>query len=230
MNHIQAILFDVGGTLLEGEMPWFDLYQRALSLAARPMALREMVAGYESAIRNMVAAKQTAESASAGAARRLTHCLAEAFGLSEGRLRAAVDEVIFDHPEALHLTCVAGAGDVLAELRSRGYRLAVVSNWSADLPLVLSRAELKEHFEAVFASEALGYAKPHSAAFLIPLDRLGLTPGQAAYVGDLYDVDVVGAREVGLTPVLFDQLALGLHPDVLTVTRMIELLDIFTGR
>jgi len=94
---------------------------------------------------------------------------------------------------------------------------------------VLAQLGVRHHFEAVFASEALGYAKPDPAAFLVPLDRLGLTAGVTAYVGDLYDVDVLGAREVGMTPVLVDALGLGLHEDVLTVRHLSELLGVFTG-
>jgi putative hydrolase of the HAD superfamily len=234
MKGTQAILFDVGGTLVQGEMPWTDLYAQALALTAHPMPLREMVSRYEAAIGRMtrdkhmpVAPEAVTVSHEPAKVRNLNSYLAEEFGLSESRLQQAVDEVIFDHPEARHLVCVDGARGALSELRRRGYRLAVISNWSADLPLVLARLGLKHHFEAIFASEALGYAKPNPAAFLVPLDRLGLTPGGSVYVGDLYQVDVVGSREVGLTPILTDPLGLGLHDDVTTVSRLSELLELF---
>lgn len=229
MHEIRAILFDVGGTLVEGAMPWYDLYQEALVRTARPMPARDMMRCYESAIDRMVADKQMMTSAEAVKLPRLSHYLADELGLSEGRLQVAVDEVLFDHPEARHLVCAAGARETLEVLRARGYRLGVMSNWSADLPLVLSRLELRHYFEAVFASESLGYAKPHAAAFLVPLDRLGLTPGESAYVGDLYHVDIVGSREVGMTPVLRDPLGLELHDDVITVARVAELLAVFPG-
>lgn len=229
MKDVKAIIFDAGGTLVEGEMRWFELYHQALTLTDHPLPSQRMVECYESAIRRMMADKQTAVSAEAARLPRLSHYLAEAFGLTERRLRQAVEEVLFDHPEARHLVPVAEAHEVLNALRARGYRLAVISNWSADLPITLAQLELKDHFEAVFTSEALGYAKPDPVAFLVPLDRLGLTAGQSAYIGDLYHVDVLGSREVGMAPVLVDPLRLGLHDDVPTVGGLRELLDIFGG-
>jgi len=229
MRQVKAVIFDVGGTLVEGAMPWYDLYQRALVLAAHPLPARQMVACYEAALRHMMADRQTAVSPEASRLRGLNSYLAAEFELTEARLQHAVDEVIFDYPEARHLVCAEGVHECLTELQARRYRLAVISNWSADLPRVLSQLGIRHHFEAVFASEALGYAKPNPAAFLVPLDRLGLTAGTAAYVGDLYDVDVVGARDVGMTPILVDPLGLGLHDDVTAVTRLPELLGVFTG-
>lgn len=229
MPEVKAVIFDVGGTLVEGAMPWFDLYQQALTLAAHPLPCQRMVQCYEAAIRHMVADRQTATSREAAGLLGLNSYLAAEFGLAEARLQHAVDEVIFDHPEARHLVCAPGVHECLTQLQARGYRLAVISNWSADLPRVLAQLGVRHHFEAVFASEALGYAKPDPAAFLVPLDRLGLTAGVTAYVGDLYDVDVLGAREVGMTPVLVDALGLGLHEDVLTVRHLSELLGVFTG-
>jgi len=232
MREIKAIFFDCGGTLIEGQVPWHELFQLSLRLVRHPLPLKEMVTRYEAAVRRMTADKQAAASfgtAKTAKAPKLDTYVAQEFGLSEGVLRNAVDEVLYDYPEARHLVCVDGVVEVLTALKSRGYRLGVISNWSADLPQVLSLMSLKQHFEGIFASEAMGYAKPHAASFLIPLERLGLTPGQAAYVGDLYDVDCVGAREVGLTPVLYDPLRLHLHRDVPNIGHFSELLSLFLG-
>jgi len=229
MQQIRAILFDCGGTLVEGAMPWYEVYRRALNLARHPLPQTEMVARYEAAIRRMTSDRTLAVSIRTGSTAGLASYLAEEFGLSEDRLRLALDEVVYDYPEARHMVPVDGVPEVLEQLKQRGYRLAVVSNWSVDLPRVLSAAHLDQHFEGIFASEAVGYSKPHAAAFLVPLERLGLTPGISAYVGDLYDVDVAGSRDVGLTPVLFDPLGLGLHPDVLAIRRLRDLLSVFTG-
>jgi len=195
----------------------------------RPMALVAVVRAYEQAVRRMaadrVAVAENREARTGG----LAAYLAQEFGLSERQLELALDEVLFDHPEARHLVPAVGAAETLADLRERGYRLAVISNWSADLPRTLSLMGLKDHFDGVFASETLGYAKPHAAAFLVPLDRLGLTPGETLYVGDLYDIDVRGAREVGMQTVLVDPLGLGLHPDVPTIACLSELTGLLPG-
>ena len=107
--------------------------------------------------------------------------------------------------------------------------MAVISNWSADLPTTLNQLGLRKFFDGIFASEAIGYAKPDPAAFLVPVDRLGLTPGVTAYVGDIYPIDILGAREAGLEPVLVDPMRLGLHADVPTIDHIARLLDTFRG-
>jgi HAD superfamily hydrolase (TIGR01549 family) len=229
MKEIRAIIFDCGGTILEGEMPWHEVYQEALRLARAPLGLRPMAVRYEAAIRRVTADKAAAVSSRAETMPRFSAYLAAEFGMPEERLRQAVAEVLFDHPEARLLAPVADIAEVLELLKSRGYKLGVISNWSADLPSILRAVELKLVFDGIFTSEALGFAKPNPAAFLVPLERLGLTPGVSAYVGDLYDVDVVGAREVGMTPILHDPLGLRLHPDVLAISHMSQLLDLFLG-
>jgi putative hydrolase of the HAD superfamily len=226
---IRGIIFDAGGTLIEGGMPWYEVYQQALTLAAAAMPARRMVARYEAAVARMVADKQAAVETELGKLPTLSHYLSQAFEVSERRLRAAVDEVLFDHPEARHLVAADGVHQALSGLAARGYRLGVISNWSADLPRTLERLDLKRYFAGIFASESLGHAKPSAAAFLVPLGRLGLTPGESVYVGDLYHVDVLGSREVGMTPVLVDPLRLGLHDDVTTIGGLAELLTLLPG-
>ena len=227
MHPVKAIIFDVGNTLVEGGMPWYEYYRLALQRTGHPMQFRRMVEAYEGAIRRMTSDRVAVGNGRQGQIVGLNSYLAEGFGLSLRQLELALDEVLFDHPEVRHMVRAHSAAEVLGELRLRGYRLGVISNWSADLPRTLSLIGLKDFFGGVFASEALGYSKPHAAAFLIPLERMDLTPGQAVYVGDLYDVDVIGARGVGMQAVLVDPLDLALHADVTTVASLRELLEVF---
>ena len=50
----------------------------------------------------------------------------------------------------------------------------------------------------------MGVEKPDPRIFQIALERAGLEPSEAAYVGDLYSIDVLGARAAGLHAVLMD--------------------------
>lgn len=229
MNAVKAIIFDVGGTLLEGAMPWHELYERALVLARHNVSRRQMAMAYEEALERLVIARDHPAASDISPRQLLHELFAERLGLGYDRLQHAIDEVLFDHPQARHLVCVPGVQTILHQLRQRGYRLAVISNWSVDLPTTLGRMGLKDYFEAIFASDAIGYSKPDPAAFLIPVDRLGLTPAAVAYVGDLYPIDVVGARQAGLHPLLVDVMNLRLHHDVPTIDHIVRLLDIFRG-
>jgi putative hydrolase of the HAD superfamily len=65
----------------------------------------------------------------------------------------------------------------------------------------LSALALASAFDAVLISEAEGLSKPDPAIFHRALERLGVAPGHAVFVGDHPDFDVAGARAAGLRAV-----------------------------
>ncbi len=93
----------------------------------------------------------------------------------------------------------------------KGRRMAVVSNANGTVAAKLDRVGLAAHFEAIVDSHDHGVEKPDPRIFRIALERLGIAPGEAVYVGDFYHLDVVGARAAGIEAVLLDPL--GLHAD-----------------
>ncbi|MCL2024720.1 MAG: HAD-IA family hydrolase [Coriobacteriia bacterium] len=95
-----------------------------------------------------------------------------------------------------------GTEATLEELRRRGYRLAVISNWGAGLEELLRSVGLGSYFEVVTASAAAGVHKPLPGAFHLTLDRLGVLPEEAVHVGDHPTADVEGSAAVGMHPVL----------------------------
>ena len=50
----------------------------------------------------------------------------------------------------------------------------------------------------------MGVEKPDPRIFRIALERAGVAATEAVYVGDLYSIDVVGARAAGLSAILMD--------------------------
>ena len=55
---------------------------------------------------------------------------------------------------------------------------------------------------------------------------MAVTPDRALHVGDFYSIDVVGARGVGITPVMLDARGLSSDRDVLRVASLTELADL----
>jgi putative hydrolase of the HAD superfamily len=99
-----------------------------------------------------------------------------------------------------------GTQETLAQLREAGHRLAVVSNADGRVEGLLEGAGLRDYFEFVVDSHEDGVEKPDPEIFRVALDRLEVRPSEALYVGDLFPVDVVGARRAGLRTVLLDPL------------------------
>jgi HAD superfamily hydrolase (TIGR01549 family) len=100
---------------------------------------------------------------------------------------------------------------VLERLRARGLRLVVVSNANGTLLKHMERLDLTRRFDCVLDSADEGVEKPDPRFFEIALARSGAQKETTIHVGDLYHVDVVGARSAGLRGVLVDEM--NLRPD-----------------
>lgn len=103
---------------------------------------------------------------------------------------------------------VRGANETLTALKARGHRLGVVSNSDGTVDQRIEEAGLLHHFEVVVDSGVVGVEKPDPGIFGIALEAMSASPQETTYVGDLPSVDVLGARQAGLTPVLIDPLDL----------------------
>jgi putative hydrolase of the HAD superfamily len=93
---------------------------------------------------------------------------------------------------------------VLNILRER-YPLALVT----DAQTAYARGELHsvgllEYFEPIVISGDHGYRKPDRRLFQIALDRLGVAPENAVYVGNDMYRDIFGARQAGMRTVMYD--------------------------
>ena len=114
---------------------------------------------------------------------------------------------------------------VLERLRGTGRRLAVVSNSNGTVRAKLERLELAGFFEAIVDSREEGLEKPDPRIFAVALKRMGARPETTVHVGDLYHVDVAGARAAGLRAVLVDPRNLYLDHDCVRVPSLTALAD-----
>ena len=94
------------------------------------------------------------------------------------------------------------AAPALRDLRGRGLRLVVVSNWDCSLRQVLANAGLLELVDDAVSSAEAGAAKPDPAPFRAGLAAAGCDPDEAVHVGDSEDNDIAGARAAGVRAVL----------------------------
>lgn len=119
--------------------------------------------------------------------------------------------------------------ETLAGLRARGIRTAVASN--APFPpegmhRQLRRTGIADRVDAVVFSSEVGRRKPAPELYLAALERLGVAPVDALYVGDRVVEDYDGPRKLGMRAVLCTALARSPAPDgVPTIGRLGELLD-----
>jgi putative hydrolase of the HAD superfamily len=93
----------------------------------------------------------------------------------------------------------------LTELKRRGVRLGVISNFDSRLYDVLRACRLSRFFDSVHISTRAGAAKPDPAIFQAALSHQGIEPGQAWHIGDSSREDVEGALAAGLQAFLINR-------------------------
>lgn len=93
----------------------------------------------------------------------------------------------------------------LERLSALGLKLVVVSNANGALHAMFDRVGLTRHFHTICDSCVEGVEKPDRRFFEIALERSGAAPKTTMHVGDLYYVDVIGARNTGLRQMLIDK-------------------------
>ncbi len=96
-----------------------------------------------------------------------------------------------------------GTRDALERIR-RDYPIAVISNADGKIDAVLQRCGIVDCFASITDSGNVGQEKPHPAIFEAALREMKTEPAESLYVGDVYSVDYVGARNAGMQAVLFD--------------------------
>jgi putative hydrolase of the HAD superfamily len=191
----RAILFDALGTLLTFEPPAPHL--RAALLArtgtdigadAAQAAIKAEIAYYRAHLDE-------------GSDREALHDLrlrcADAMDLPFDR------DVVFDAlMDALRFHAYPDSAPALRELRARGIRIVVVSNWDWSLHERLQETGLAELVDGAIASAELGSAKPDGRIFAAALELAGTRADETWHVGDTPAADVEGARAAGIRPIL----------------------------
>lgn len=191
MVPIQAVSFDVGGTLIE---PWpsvghiyAEVAQKFGVRGASPERLTgQFVAAWT--VRSDFDYSRPAWLA------LVEHSFA---GIAEP-LPAGCFDAIYDRfaePDAWRI--FPDVLPVLEDLSRRGVRCAAISNWDERLEPLLDRLGLRRHFECVVASWSVRCPKPHPGIFQHALKQLNLPAEAVLHIGDSRREDLEGARAVG---------------------------------
>lgn len=123
------------------------------------------------------------------------------------------------------------ARHVLSRLRGSGYKIGVVSNFSIPecAHNLIERYGLREFLDAIVISAEINRRKPSPEIFNFTLKVLGVSASESIFVGDTPDVDIRGARNVGMKTVLIERkdsnVSAGDKPDF-TIKRLSELLEL----
>lgn len=225
---IETVLLDAGGVLV---FPNWDRVSEILTrhgIGVPAAALRAAEPQAKFAIDSAYSISTTND---ADRGSRYFHLTFDGAGVPAGIVRQpALDELWAYHQE-FNLWEQVGPDvfPTLEQLRAAGLTLAIASNANGVLERMFTRVGLTPYFHAICDSHVEGVEKPDPRFFQIVLERAGGRPEAAMHVGDLYYVDVMGARSAGIRPLLLDPDGRYRDFDAPRISSLKELVPLVTG-
>ena len=212
IKKLKACLFDLGSTLMEYEkFSWVDMNRMGLSSGYKFLLRKNLhlppfdecaelfmkiyddtKKEYDKELREM----------------RFYDLVVEAFsGIQLPTDRKFVLEFISEYYHTISEIAkpIDGAVDLLKKLKSGGVKIVIVSN--SIFPAYLHLNELEKYniipyVDGLIFSCEIGIKKPHPDIYMKALEIAGCYPSEAVFIGDRFEEDVIGPREVGIKSIL----------------------------
>jgi len=194
VDEVEIVFFDAGGTLLRPAEDVGEVYARTAGRYGLAVEAPAVVEAFLTAFRDGKRAGHPQTRAWWSEVVRATFA---PFG------RPTDPQALFDDLYA-HFTAPGswrlfdGARETVEELRARGYRTGLISNWDDRLPSLLDGLGLTPLLDPIVVSCRVGAEKPHRRIFESALAEAAVAPGRALMVGDDWEADVEGAEAVGM--------------------------------
>ncbi|MCX6064265.1 MAG: HAD family hydrolase [Chloroflexi bacterium] len=115
----------------------------------------------------------------------------------------------------------------MTALQQAGYHLGLVSNAgdNRDVIQLAKKFGIGQYFDFILTSAACGYRKPHPRIFELALANWGYMPDEIAMIGDRLDADVSGARPLGIFTIWIKRRAKKLNSPPITPDAAVETLS-----
>jgi putative hydrolase of the HAD superfamily len=197
-----TVLFDAGGVLLDLD---YAFLKRLLDARQVATTVAELSAS-ESIARTTIDRRVREGGRSSDAWRDYFRILLTRVGAPPDGTEEIIDTLAEAHERVgLWTVAIEDAVATVRALKTSGRRLGVVSNAEGRVERDLNGAGFEGLFETVVDSHLVGVEKPDPEIFRIAMERMGVNPETAIFLGDVPSVDVAGARAAGLTAVLLDR-------------------------
>ncbi|HTY90511.1 MAG TPA: HAD family hydrolase [Methanocella sp.] len=218
MKPIDTVTFDVWNTLLVHE--FYDDRVRLARIGRVETALRD--AGFRFTMEEVSNAYEHSEACLSGLWRDERDAsldghvalLLDGLGLeadepNKNILRKPYADALLDFKPLM----VDGAPEALESLKNKGFRIGIISNTGRTpgetIRRVLDGYGILKYFNATVFSNEVGYIKPNRRIFERALAGLGSEASRTVHVGDSVLLDIYGAREAGMSAILFNKYSAG---------------------
>jgi len=214
-EEIDAVMFDLGGTLIDLEPTKDVVFHRVLTRQGHKVPLA------------------TVKKIIWEAEKKFDKDFADLDGVNEERFWKKFDKhvleavefkgdasdfakevsAVFEHiiPNVKSWIAYDDVFPILDDLKARDFRLGLISNATSLARRVSDHLGLSKYFETIVISDEVGFRKPDKRIFRLAAKNVNLAPNRIIYVGDKFEVDVVGAKKAGMNSILLDRM--GIFPD-----------------
>ncbi|MEO8541359.1 MAG: HAD family hydrolase [bacterium] len=206
---IRAVLFDWGGTVVRDDSLKIGAPAGAVAAYVRKRLEYSLSdAEFERAFQAVLPDYRPGVTETAPHLSRLLGSAFTWLGLAVGAGDVDTCARLFFQESTHGLAVYDDARALLASLRFRGYKTAIVTN--AIFPAVLFGPKVNElglagYIDSFVSSADVGVAKPNPGPFLRALAELKVEPQDALFVGDMIETDIAGARAAGMRAVLLER-------------------------
>jgi phosphoglycolate phosphatase len=150
--------------------------------------------------------------------------LLEKLGINENKefLAKKLDQLWWNHAE---LEAYSDVLETLTYLKNEGVKTGIVTNaFERDYQQILQKLSWTDQFDAVVGIDSCNKAKPDREIFICALEKLRVNPEETIFVGDSVKYDFEGAKKAGLRPLIINREAKA-SANVETIASLTELLD-----
>jgi putative hydrolase of the HAD superfamily len=202
---IQALAFDAVHTLIHPEPPAWEVYATVGQRYGSGLSVAQIQARFRTAFARQEKLDEADQLRTSEERERQRWRVIVAEVLADVREPELCFAELYEHFRQPHAWRVgSAAAALLAELRQRGYRLALASNYDERLRSVYTGLSALRPVEHLVISSKVGWRKPARAFFAALCQQLDVPPEEILFVGDDRANDFDGPRSAGLQAVLYD--------------------------
>ena len=231
LRMIKAVFFDWFYTLARFEPPRHQLYRQAFREFGVELAPEKVMRGiliadqyfFEENAKSPVAERSPEEQLEVYI-HYPTTVLTEAGAKASRELSLKVIQRVREQFKEVTFALFDDVLSTLKTLKQQNFILGLLTNLDSDMVAICRELGLEPYLNFVVTSKEAGADKPKPPIFLAALDKAGVNASEAVHVGDQYKLDVIGARAVGINPILVDRY--DIYPKVSDCPRIHSLTEL----
>jgi putative hydrolase of the HAD superfamily len=210
-NRTRLVLIDAAGTLIEPAEPVEAIYQQVFSKYGWEVEAAPLRKSFRATFGGLgdphFSGHPDGDAAERAWWREVVRRTGLAVGIEpEGEVFDGCFEELFEYYASGKAWAVfPEVEEVLDELRARGVKLAVVSNFDRRLHRVLAELDLAAKFDLILTSADVSSRKPSPTLLEVAMDRLAQPPAATRLVGDSHEADGGAAEAAGVQVFIVDR-------------------------